>query len=59
MPQQLEVIQKMTSHKGKVWSASWHPSGNEDTKIQVMKKIKTIFLLFQEKYLQVAAKINP
>lgn len=28
MTQQLEVVQKLTAHKGKVWSASWHPSGD-------------------------------
>lgn len=27
MPQQLEVIQKLTAHRGKVWCASWHPLG--------------------------------
>lgn len=29
MPQELEVIQKLTAHKGKVWSASWHPNGEK------------------------------
>lgn len=27
MPQQLDVIQKLTAHRGKVWSVNWHPSG--------------------------------
>ena len=30
MPQQLEVVQKLSAHKGKVWSASWHPSGKKN-----------------------------
>jgi hypothetical protein len=54
MPQQLEVIQKLSAHRGKVWSAAWHPSGL----LLNPKNIKIMHIFFQAKCLQVAAKIR-
>jgi hypothetical protein len=41
MAEGLEVIQKLSAHKGKVWSASWHPSGNSNT-LKILKNSKKI-----------------
>lgn len=46
MPQQLEVIQKLSAHRGKVWSAAWHPSGKH---ISVVFHSSFIFISFNSK----------
>jgi hypothetical protein len=30
----LEVVQKLSAHKGKAWSSTWHPNGNLTNKPQ-------------------------
>jgi len=51
MPQQLEVVQKLSAHKGKVWSASWHPSGKifascgEDKTIRIWAQDKNDWIM--------------
>ncbi|KAL7051177.1 hypothetical protein ACKWTF_004370 [Chironomus riparius] len=51
MPQQLDVIQKLSAHRGKVWSVNWHPSGKvfascgEDKTIRIYNQEKDAWVM--------------